>query len=194
MVIVKRRDASYNWAVYHSGIDATAPEDYWMSLDTSNARASNTTIWGSTAPTSTTVKVGWLNETNANNGTYIAYCFAEVKGYSKFGFYVANNSADGPFIHTGFTPAWVLVKATTVGDGWYIRNTAVNTYNPVSHAIDASSAAAEANYTSYPIDILSNGFKFRGNGYGNGGTNTYIWAAFAEHPFGGDGVSPATAR
>ena len=187
-IIVKNRDTTgRHWLIWHKGFN----DNDKALLFTDAAVADNR--FGPSAPTSTVFGL-YGGQGNYNSDDHVFYAFAGVEGYSKFGSYVANNSADGPFIYTGFTPAWVLVKATTVGDGWYIRNTAVNTYNPVSHAIDAASTAAEANYTSYPIDILSNGFKFRGNGYGNGGTNTYVYAAFAEHPFGGANVSPSPAR
>jgi hypothetical protein len=195
MVIVKRRNASYNWAVYHSGVDATAPEDYWMSLDTTNARASNTTIWGSTAPTSTTVKVGWLNETNANTGTYIAYCFAEVEGYSKFGSYTGNNSTDGPFVYCGFSVQWLMYKRSSAAEDWVIVDNSRDTYNVADAALRPNQSLPEFSNTEVLVDFTSNGFKIRSSdAKSNGSGSTYIFMALAENPFGGDGVSPATAR
>ena len=197
LVIVKNRDGELNWAVYHSGVDATAPEDYWLLLDDTNARVPNTTIWGSTAPTSTTVKVGWLNETNANNNTYIAYCWAEVEGYSKFGLMTPNYNANGPFVYCGFKPAFLLFKnAERNGTDWVLIDTARDSYNYAGKALRPSQANSEDAYAER-LDILSNGFKIRTTDLNYNGPDTspgIIYAAFAEHPFGGSNVSPSPAR
>jgi len=197
LVIVKNRDGELNWAVYHSGVDATAPEDYWLLLDDTNARVPNTTIWGSTAPTSTTVKVGWLNETNANNNTYIAYCWAEVEGYSKFGLMSPNYKAHGPFVYCGFKPAFLLFKnAERNGTDWVLIDTARDSYNYAGKALRPSQANSEDAYAER-LDILSNGFKIRTTDLNYNGPDTspgIIYAAFAEHPFGGSNVSPSPAR
>jgi len=204
LVIVKNRDAEVNWAVYHSGVDATAPEDYWLLLDDTNGRVSNSTMWSSTAPTSTTMKVGNLTQVNTNNQSYVAYCFAEVEGYSKFGSYTGNGSTDGPFVFCGFKPRWIMLKKTntsTIYTSWSIYDTARDSYNVSDAPLYANVADQEGTNSQgtvesgHNVDILSNGFKLRdSNQIRNTSGDTYIFAAFAEHPTGGSGVSPATAR
>jgi hypothetical protein len=122
---------------------------------------------------------------------YVAYCFAEVEGYSKFGSYTGNFSSDGPFVYCGFRPAWVMRKATTDTSNWVILDTARDTYNETDNMLLPNTSGSESDGSD--IDILSNGFKMR-SGALNGSGTTYIFAAFAEHPTGGSGVSPATAR
>jgi len=133
---------------------------------------------------------------DANNEKMIAYCFAEVEGYSKFGSYTGNGNADGPFIHTGFSVSWLLIKNTTTAQGWYLNDSARNPYNLNYFALfPANSGAESASTGGAAYDFLSNGFKPRtSNNDSNASGDTYIYMAFAEHPFGGSGVSPATAR
>jgi hypothetical protein len=128
----------------------------------------------------------------------IAYCFAEIPGYSSFESYTGNGSAtDGPFVYTGFKPKWIMYKSTTAGTRWGILDTdrsASGGGNSVGDQLFAELVDAEAN-ADHEIDFLSNGFKVRDGSTsvnGNGYTITYM--AFAENPFGGDGVAPATAR
>ena len=113
----------------------------------------------------------------------IAYCFAPVEGYSAFGSYTGNGSADGLFIYTGFRPRWILKKRTDTTDYWYIWDTARDPDNVVEAKLEANDSSAE--YTSADwLDILSNGFKIRNSGNDiNASGGTYIYAAFAEHPF-----------
>jgi len=125
--------------------------------------------------------VGTNAAVNANNDTYIAYLFAEVEGFSKFGSYTGNGSADGPFVWCGFRPRYVLFKNASAAYHWFIYDTARNTVNAVTSNLYASSSAAEQADAS--LDILSNGFKLRSATYINDSTNTIIFAAFAESPF-----------
>tara|TARA_R110000765_G_scaffold137898_1_gene237626 strand:- start:216 stop:584 length:369 start_codon:yes stop_codon:yes gene_type:complete len=121
------------------------------------------------------------------------YCFAEIPGYCSIGTYTGNGSTDGPFIYTGFKPAFVLFKKFSATDGWEIFDSKRPGYNVTGLGLIANSSAAEV--TGRNIDILSNGIKQRnGNGTTNENGNSYIYMAFAENPFGGDGVAPATAR
>jgi hypothetical protein len=132
---------------------------------------------------------------NRNGNKYVAYCFAEVAGYSKFGSYVGNGSTDGPFVQTGFAVKWLLVKRTDSTANWYMFDAVRNTYNPLDAELDADLSIAETTAGGATFDFLSNGFKLRrtGNAVNNSG-GTYIFMALAENPFGGSGVSPATAR
>jgi hypothetical protein len=120
----------------------------------------------------------------SNSITYVAYCFAEVAGYSKFTSWTGNGSADGPFIFTGFRPAYVLVKqATGGGEGWWVFDNKRNAYNVTNSILSPNSSGAEIT-GDYGIDMVSNGFKIRNSqGFINSSGVTYICAAFAESPF-----------
>jgi hypothetical protein len=180
MVILKPRTAGTSWGVYHSGLTSAA---YYLTLQTTNAQASSNSWWNSTAPTSSVFTIGatWYGTTNA-----VAYCFAAVPGYSAVGSYTGNGSTDGPFVYTGFRPRFIMFKvSSSAGYNWVIVDTARNIYNPQDLNLYPNLSAAEDDYTStYPLDILSNGFKLRAN-YGNMNlsSGTIIYAAFAESPF-----------
>ena len=127
----------------------------------------------------------------------IAYCWHSVEGFSKFGTYTGNGSADGPFVWCGFRPAFILVKEYTSADDWLIYDAARDPYNVAGRVLRPDTAAAEFDGRggSRDVDFLSNGFKFRSsNATMNGSGAGYIFMAFAEHPFGGDGVAPVPAR
>ena len=184
MVIVKARTqgTGYNWVVYHASLGATQ----YLGLNNTNAAASASTVWNNTAPTSTVFSLGNDPAINGNTVTYLAYVWAEIAGFSKFGSYVGNGSADGPFVYTGFRPKYVLVKnITTTGQTWFIYDTSRSPYNLDTAYLQPNTSGAEAGSSvDNPLDILSNGFKIR---YNNTGTNTsgdtYIYAAYAENPF-----------
>jgi len=143
-----------------------------------------------TAATSTVFSIGTNAQTNAAS-SFVAYCFAAVAGYSAFGSYTGNGSADGPFVYLGFRPRWLMIKNITNAQPWIIVDTSRNTYNQAGDYLQANSSAAEnggsAVSTATADDILSNGFKLRNNasssGYTNGSGDTYIYAAFADNPF-----------
>jgi hypothetical protein len=187
-IIVKRRNLAANWSVWHTGISNTE----YLILNSTVAKATETTIWNSTSPTSTVFSTGTDATVNASGGTYIAYCFAEVPGFSAFGSYTGNGSTDGPFVYTGFRPKYLLIKAATViNDGpWMIYDTTRNSFNVSTNKLYANESNAENasiggdTINTNNIDILSNGFKCRqSNYYTNGNSNIYIYAAFAETPF-----------
>jgi hypothetical protein len=127
--------------------------------------------------------VGTSALVNTNNDTYIAYLFSEVEGFSKFGSYTGNGSADGPFVWCGFRPKYVLIKLTSsAGGNWIIHDTARNEVNLSAKRLMANTADAEVSDNG--IDILSNGFKMRSaDGSTNTSGGTHIFAAFAEAPF-----------
>lgn len=180
MMIVKARNlASRNWAVYHKELGATQ----CLRLNLTNAAASVSTYWNNTEPTSTQFTVGTDNDTNANTYNYVAYLFAGVEGFSKFGKYTGNGSADGPFVFCGFRPRFILVKRTDVaGADWFIYDTLRNIINVASNYLRPNLSDAEGVGDTY--DILSNGFKNRSTFTSiNASGGTYIFAAFAENPF-----------
>ena len=200
MVIVKSRsNSSTYWTTYHESISAGTT--YCLELNTTAYKDQvNDTFFGSTQTFNGTVfSVGYpgaaSNSTNANNYTYIAYCFAEVEGYSKFGSYTGNGSTDGPFVYCGFKPAMIIIKQTDAANRWVISDTTRDPINPNEGEINPNDSAAEYATTTANYDLLSNGFKFRRTGdVFNGSNKSYVFMAWAENPFGGSGVSPATAR
>jgi hypothetical protein len=179
MVITKKRNGTSNWGFWITGFTGLQ----YMEMDTTGAILSAASVWNSTTPASTVFSVGSATFTNNSGGTYVAYCFAEVEGYSKFGSYTGNGSADGTFVYTGFRPAYLMIKCTdTGGTTWWIEDSARDTYNPQSKILVANTSAAEA--TLAAIDTLSNGFKFRHPSADvNGSGKNYIYMAFAENPF-----------
>ena len=186
MIIVKARTTAstdQGWPVYHSA-NTAAPETDYLLLNSTAATADLDTVWNDTAPTSSVFSVGTNANVNANNDTYVAYCFAAVAGYSAFGSYVGNGSTDGPFVFLGFRPRWVMIKRTNDVADWVVVDSARNTYNVAANQLAPNLSAAETTTAGLYLDLLSNGFKLRGTG---GGTNvsgsTYIYACFAENPF-----------
>jgi len=179
MIIVKNRGATTDWAVYHRSLTSAA---YWLELNsTGGVSGPNSVVFNSTAPTSTVFSVGTNDRTNATN-SYIAYCFAAVAGYSAFGSYTGNGSADGPFVYTGFRPRYVLIKDSTQAFNWIVLDTSRDPYNVSQNYLLPNSSAAEGSTALW--DILSNGFKYRvAGGAGNTTNDVIIYAAFAEAPF-----------
>jgi hypothetical protein len=191
MIIKNRINGSNSWYVYHSSIGATKRLFLNLTLAQDNADAS---IWNSTAPTSTVFSVGADGGVNGSTNGMIAYCFAEIKGFSKFGSYTGNGSTDGTFVYTGFTPAFVMLKASSSTSQWGMLDNKRNTFNPTAKELQASLSDAETDYTNR-IDILSNGFKLRTTTAQNNSSGvTYIYMAFAENPFVSSKGLPTTAR
>jgi hypothetical protein len=176
-IINKQRSAASNWRCYHSSL----PAGYNIQLNLTQAQSSAADIFP-TAPTSTVFTPG--NGDSANGVNFVAYCWAEVAGFSKFGSYTGNGSTDGPFVYCGFRPRYVMMKRTdNVGD-WWIYDTARSTYNAAIQYLFADTSGAEVTDASEPIDFLSNGFKLRIATYQpNTSGATFIYAAFAENPF-----------
>ena len=180
MVIVKRRDSSATpWVIYHTTLGA----GNYVAFDT--GASSSTTAWNSTTPTSTLISLGANVSVNNSGSTHVAYCFAEIAGFSKFGSYTGNGSADGPFIYTGFRPKFILYKSAGSADPWIIFDSVRNTYNFVDAQLRPNETSAENSAGSaYSFDFLSNGFKVRSTSTAlNNNGGTMIYAAFAENPF-----------
>ena len=188
-IIIKHRNDADDWTCYHTSLGAS------QRIQLNNTGASSALSWGG-SPTSSVFYLlgGGATAVNVTGGTYIAYCFAEVKGYSKFGSYAGNNNADGTFVYTGFSPSFVLVKRYGGGtQNWVIYDNKRNTYNLTDSTLRPNTSGAEA--TNNGVDLLSNGFKFRSSdGDSNGYSDGYIYMAFAEHPFVTSTGIPTTAR
>ena len=182
MIITKSRDNnSYNWSIYHSSVIDTTSKFLRFTTD---AIVTSSTIWGAALPTSTVFGITSDNGVPANNNC-IAYCWAPVAGYSAFGSYTGNGSTDGPFIYTGFRPAFVLTKRSDSTGNWYLwDNKRIISANGDAGLLYPDSSLAESDYNAAGMDLLSNGFKIRNSdGSDNGSGGTFIYMAFAEAPF-----------
>ena len=195
----KRLDSTSGWAFYHQDVFDTYGNQYTLFLNTSGASYApnpGTAMYPS-ATTATTFSLR-AGASIASSANCVAYCFNEVEGFSKFGKYAANNSADGPFVYLGFKPKFLIIKSNGA-ISWYIMDATRNTFNPVINGNTIDNPQVEFT-VQFKVDFLSNGFKIRNDSsvYGASTNNTsyspYYYMAFAEHPFVGDGTSPVTAR
>jgi len=191
-LIVKRRSNTGEWIVFNS-VEGSGKG---LKLNTTGASFSaDATVWNSTNPTSSVFSIGTAVDLNASGNTYIAYCFANKKGYSKIDSYTGNGNADGTFVYTGFKPAWIIVKATSRTGRWRIWDNKINPFNVADTRLSAESSDAENTGTPNEIDIVSNGFKIRtSEGQFNGSGETNIYMAFAENPFVTSTGIPSCAR
>ena len=180
MIIVFRRDSTAGHKVWHSSLTAGQVLELQVTNGVQTIAAFNNAV-----PTSTTFALGAYADTNASAGTFVAYCWTAIPGFSQFGSYAANGSANGPFVYTGFKPKFVMIKRTDSGssESWFIVDSARSTYNPSSNYILANAASAEGTGTAI-VDFLSNGFKPRSTAVNAGaGGPTYVYMAFASTPF-----------
>ena len=192
IVLIKNRSASgKSWIMANKNIGF----GNGIYLNLSDASASEGSAFNSTAPTTSVFTVGTTSLVNDSGNTYIAYCFAEKKGYSKFGSYTGNGNADGSFIYTGQKSAFIMFKNTSNAQNWYMYDNKRSDFNLSNDHIYADLSNAETADSSHGIDILSNGFKIRTSNDGwNGSGENYIYMAFAENPFVTSTGVPATAR
>ena len=193
-VINKRTDGVEDWFVWHAGLSGAT---YFTKLNTTDSETNTNSPWG-TGNFSSTQFMVTNNATNNTNATgtnnYITYLWASIPGFSKFGTYVNNNSTDGPFVYTGFRPAFVIQKTFSAGTAdWYQYDSERSDYNPAKEHLLATLGDAEAT-TAHDIDLLSNGFKLRTATDPNFSTRTTLYAAWAEFPFVGSDFAPGKAR
>jgi hypothetical protein len=190
VIIVKGRsgtDAVDGWYTYHSSVGNTQ----FLELNGTGASTTFSTMWDNTTPTTTTFSTTYLSKASTN---YVAYCFAEKKGFSKFGSYTGNGSTDGTFVYTGFKPSLIIQKNSGATGNWIQYDNKRDVDNVADKILIPNSSSAEA--TACDVDLLSNGFKFRAvnDASSNKSGNTYIYMAFAENPLVGTNNIPATAR
>jgi hypothetical protein len=192
-IVVKQRNSTASWVCYHASLGNTKR----IFLNLTNASDTDTD-WNNTTPTSNVFYVGNSVNNNASGSTYIAYCFAEKKGFSKFGSYTGNGSADGTFVYTGFKPAFLIVKRTDSGgyDWLTYDNKRQVSFNVIDDFLKPNLSDAETTgNANQSLDFLSNGVKFRGSGASsNASGGTYIYMAFAENPLVTSTGIPTTAR
>ena len=196
VIITKKTNGTVQWNFQNSMLGYSQ----YMALNTNEAaQATGGAIISSVS--STTYSCDGNDVVNASSGTYVSYCFANVKGFSKFGSYLGNGSTDGTFVYTGFKPAFVMLKKTNSATSadWQIQDNKRGTaggFNPLPRYLEANTSNAEVDWTgSFQLDFVSNGFKFRTNSNQmNNSGDTYIYMAFAEAPIVGSNNVPANAR
>jgi hypothetical protein len=199
VVILKNRttgEASYDdWWVYHK--DTSNPVNRGLRLNENGAEQSTTVLW-SVVPSSTIFGVGGSVDapryTNGASQNYVAYCFAEKQGYSKFGKYVGNGNANGPFVYTGFKPAFLMMKRTDSTGNWVMFDNKRDLSNVTKTRLFPNLTNADNTTRNY-VDLLSNGFKLRDTDVDHNASGaTIIFMAFAENPFVTSTGVPTTAR
>jgi len=193
MIICKGRSfsTSAHWLTYHEAMGNTSA----MKLNLTSAKETTVYYWNNTSPTSSTFSLGAGTEANSSSATFIAYCFAEKKGYSKFGSYTGNGNADGTFVYTGFKPAFVIIKYTEGTANWIMWDNKRNSFNVTNLLLKPNLSNAENTSTGNALDFTSNGFKCRGTDSGsNVSGGNYIYMAFAENPFVTSTGIPSCAR
>ena len=180
MIIVKNRDSSTDWHTFHASLGPTK----YLKLNLTSGEGTASSVWDNTAPTDSVFSIAVDGNNNGSGNSIVAYCFAAIPGYSAFGSYTGNGSADGPFIYTGFRPRFVMIKRTDSSDAWLMNDTSRSNYNGVNYWLQAESSGAESTNSPYQSIYLSNGFKLTGTSTSdNASGGTYIYMAFAESPF-----------
>ena len=190
-IMLKPLDRTDNWRVYHHKQHDSSPANYQLKLNSTNAIDSGSDVWNDTIPTSTYFTLGSNAGVCANDENFIAYCFTEKVGYSKFGSYVGNGNASGTFVYTGFKPQFIIQKPLSTTQNWQLHDTKRPGYNVKNYNLSPNNTNAEADNEF--IDILSNGFKNRTSGVLNVANNTHVYIAFGQSIVGSNNV-PCTAR
>ena len=199
LAIFKKRSSAAAWYVWHHKIGGTLDYKYIQLQTNRGVDTESAVLFGNTDWSSTEFEIGGWDVVNRDGSTYVAYMFDEVQGYSKFGSYTGNGNNDGPFVYTGFKPAFVLIKRAVDGGSsqWHTFDSTRNEFNVANKVLFPSTNDNESSYTgSDPqIDILSNGFKLRSSyNQVNASSGNYIHICFAEHPFVSSKGAPVTAR
>ena len=186
-IFLKGRDFEDHWAVYHKRIGTSLSDSNrkLLKLNEGASYQTSTSYWNDTSPTSSVFSLGTDQRTNKNTGTFVAYCWAEIPGYSKFGTYTGNGNSNGSYVHLGFRPAFVIFKSSETGENWQMKDNKRVGYNDQNHTLFPNNENTE--YTTAQMDFLSDGFKLRNGGGGSNGTDEkLVYMAWAEQP----GVTP----
>jgi len=193
MIIIKQYSSNggtENWYVYHASLGNNKD----LLLNLTNDASNTVTTWNTTTPSSTLFTLGSGDGVNNNTVSYIAYCFAEKTGYSKFGSYTGNGNNDGTFVYTGFKPAFVIVKRTDGSADWNMYDNKRIGYNSLNYFLYPNLSNAEDTSNSQWLDLHSNGFKLRTTStMNNASGGSYIYMAFGQTLVGSNNI-PATAR
>jgi hypothetical protein len=190
MIMVKETSNATDWAVYTTIVG----KSNFLKLNKDDSEAS-TSNWNSTLPTSSLFSIGAGGQVNTSGRTYVAYCFANIPGYSKAGSYVGTGNADGVFVYTGFRPAMVIVKDTNNNEDWWMVDYKRSAYNLTDKIITPDQNIAEVQDTGYFGDMVSNGFKMKSTNVSfNASGNYFTYLAFAEFPLVSSNDVPTVAR
>ena len=189
LIIPKTLSHTGSWPVFHTSHGETK----FLELNNNGAVQTGTTRWNDTAPTSTLISLGTTNNVNGSSRTYVAYVWTDIQGFSKFGSYTGNGNDDGPFVYTGFRPAWILTKKSSGTSSWILHDNKRDPINPLDEFFTTEESDAAGDLDSF--DLTSNGFKLRtSNGDRNASGETYVFMAFAESPFVNSNKVPNNAR
>jgi hypothetical protein len=192
LAIIKVTDSTQYWMCYSSALG----NDKEFYLNTTSAAGSSTT-WNTTDPTTVNISLDSSdgNGVNYSSKNYVGYFFTSIQGYSKIGKYTGNGNNDGAFVYTGFRPAYLLLKATSITQGWFVvDNKRPGSYNPIDGSLHPNSDAAEDTSSDFYVDFTANGFKLRDDDNQLNGSATYIYYACAESPFVNSNGVPNNAR
>ena len=176
-ILTKRRSSEQTWGVYHTSLGATK----YLALNSSAAAGTDSTFWNNTEPTTSVISLGTEGRVNQNSGTYVAYAWHSVSGFSRFGSFQGNADNDGTFVYTGFRPRMLFIKNTQSASPWCVYDTSRPGFNP-SYLVGWNEATAQ-NTSSYPIDILSNGFKIRTSNATVNSAHTWVFGAWGNPSF-----------
>ena len=186
-IFIKIRSSADDWAVWHHK-DSTST--LRLNSNASNNDAKYSSFFNSTQPSTSVITLGSDNQVNANGSSYLMFCWAEVKGYSSFGRFTGNGNADGPYVYTGFKPAFVFQKNISASGNWRMNDNMRDPENVVDKGLNANENATE--FTQDTYDFFSNGFKVKDTGGGNNHGDDYVYWAWAEHPFVSSSGIPGT--
>jgi len=179
-ILIKRRSSSQTWGVYHSALGATK----YLALNSNAAAGTATAFWNDTEPTTSVISLGTEGRVNQNSGTYVAYAWHSVSGFSRFGSFQGNADNDGPFVYTGFRPRMLWIKEVDNADDWVVYDTARDTFNRgSSRVLRYENATAEFDGSTRAIDMLSNGFKIRTSNNTINQSSTFVYGCFGDVPF-----------
>ncbi|BAQ85803.1 hypothetical protein [uncultured Mediterranean phage uvMED] len=179
-VMIKNRSSVKNWACYH--VDSNNGGKKSMILNSNNS-GDNSQYWNNTQPTSSVFPIRTETEVNESSSNFVAYCWAEVEGYSKFGSFEGNSNADGPFIYTGFRPKLLFIKNIDSSSAWGVYDGERPGFNDCDLGAWDEQTAFDNNIGTYPLDILSNGFKLRTSNSTVNSSHTWIYGAWGDVPF-----------
>ena len=183
MIIARSRSSTQNWRVYHSSFGTTTSNTLYLDLNNATSTTDSERISAVASDTFTVTQTSG-GALNASGQNYVAYCFAEVAGYSKFGTYTGNSNADGPFVYTGFRPQFFMMKPTNTANSWIFLDTARDgEFNTIDLRLLANTNDLENSSPTGYVDFYSNGFKLRYNGAYNNSSYSYIYMAFGSTPF-----------
>ena len=198
-IIIKPRNlAGQAWLVYHkdngtNNVAETAPEDYYMQIDSTSGLTDAAWFMNDTAPDTTNFYLG-VNNNNNNAYNYVAYCFQNIKGYFRAGRYMGNNNANGPTIYTGFKPSMIIIKKRNDSGAWYLYDIHRAGYNQVNDELYVNTNAAQGT-GNVGIDLYGNGFKIlTADGALNASESKYLYMAWGANPIVGSGGVPGLAR